>query len=131
MQRRIPYGMRMSNRQTIGPEIECSRCHRPLRTQASRAARIGSRCAAIEAAFDGLNAKQCEKARKLAASGAVTKIRDGVYAVPSGSGKSPYITFVSGDCRCDWGYHRKPGDKVCYHVGTARLLARPRLALAA
>lgn len=118
--------------ETTDRPAQCRRCKRHnLRLASSRAAGIGPRCAAIEAAFEGLNAKQVAKARKLAASGTVTKIRDGVYSVPSGSGKGPYLTFVSGDCRCDWGYHRKPGDKVCYHVGTARLLARPRLALAA
>lgn len=116
----------------IEPSGQCRRCKRySLRTPASRRAGIGPRCAAIEAAFDGLNARQCEKARKLAASGEVRKIRDGVYKVPSGSGKDPYITRTDGDCWCDWGHRRKPGDKVCYHVGTARLLARPRLALAA
>ncbi len=105
---------------------QCRRCkRRNLRAAASRSAGIGPRCAAIEAAFDGLSDKQRDKARQLA--GHAVKIRKGVYKVPSASGADPYIAFTDGNCMCPWGLHRKAADKVCAHVAVARLKDRPRL----
>lgn len=117
---------------TDGQPVKCRNCKRPLRSAASRAAGIGPRCAAIEAAFDGLNGKQRDKARDLIADNGVVKIRKGVYKVAANDGGAFYLTSVHGPCDCGWGLRRKSATtKPCAHVGAARLTAKPRLTLAA
>jgi hypothetical protein len=111
--------------------VKCRHCKRPLRAAGSVAAGIGPRCAAIEAATKGLNAKQAEKAIELVADGGVVKIRKGVYAMPSSDGEGRYLTSVKGICNCPWGVKRTSAEKKpCAHVGAAILQARPRRHLA-
>lgn len=105
--------------------VECRKCHRPLRAESSRSLGIGPRCAAIEAATEGLNARQAEKALELVADGGVVPTsRKGVYRVSSGNGDAVYLTSVKGPCNCDHG-RRAMTAKICYHVGGARLAAHP------
>lgn len=108
--------------------VTCRRCRRPLRSEASRAAGIGGRCAAIEAATQGLKPEQAGKAREVAADGGVVKVRPGVYRVSATSGEEAYVTAVTGQCTCPWGCRRaSAAQKTCYHVAAARLAARPVL----
>jgi hypothetical protein len=110
-----------------GQTAKCRRCHRVLRSPASIAAQVGPRCAAIEAAFDGLKPEQCDKARELLADGGVVRIRPGIYRVSSSKGDAEYLTAVTGQCSCAHGARRATATaKVCYHVATARLVAKPR-----
>ena len=76
---------------------QCRRCKRHnLRTPASRAAGIGPRCAAIEAAFDGLDDRQQDKAREAVEDGAVIATsREGVAMVVSEDGESVHLTSVA------------------------------------
>lgn len=112
--------------------VKCRKCHRPLRSAASCAAGIGPRCAAIEAAFDGLNGKQQDKARELIADGGIVKVRPGVYQVRASDGSGNYLTTADGNCGCPWGLHRTSATaKTCYHVGAVRLAEKPRLTVAA
>jgi Family of unknown function (DUF6011) len=108
--------------------VKCRKCHRPLRSAASRAAGIGPRCAAIEAAFNGLNDKQRDKARQLIVDGGVTRTsRKGIARVPSDETGEHYLTSVTGHCTCKWGLRRKSADtKTCYHVAVVRLEFAPR-----
>ena len=101
-----------------GATVRCSRCRRILRTATSRAAGIGPRCAAIEAAFNGLSDKQRDKARQLIVDGGVTRTsRKGIARVPSDETGEHYLTSVTGHCTCKWGLHRKSATaKTCYHV---------------
>ena len=114
---------------TTEAPAKCRRCHRALRSPASRALGIGPRCAAIEAAFNGLNDKQQDKARQLIVDGGVTRTtRKGIALVPSDETGEHYITSVTGHCTCAWGIRRKNATtKTCYHVAVVRLEFTPRL----
>ena len=110
----------------------CRRCRATLTAPASVAARMGSRCAAIEAATAGLNAAQQAKALELVADHGVTPVRGSVYQVTSTDGTAVYLTAVTGQCTCAWGTRRTSAmAKTCYHVAAVKLTARPRLRLAA
>jgi hypothetical protein len=105
--------------------VKCSRCKRTLTSAASRALGIGPRCAAIEAAFRGLKPEQADKARELIADGGVVPTgHKGVYRIASGKGDAVYLTAVTGQCTCAHGL-RVMTAKPCYHVGAARLAAKP------
>jgi hypothetical protein len=120
------YSSRMD---TDKPTAKCGRCHRPLRSPASIARGTGDRCAAIEAAFDGLSDKQCDKARQLIVDGGVTRTsRKGIARVPAEATGEHYITSVTGHCTCAWGIRRKSAStKTCYHVPVVILEFTPRL----
>ena len=107
--------------------VECRKCRRPLRSEASRAAGIGPRCAAIEAATEGLNAKQVDKMNQLIIDKAIVATnRKGVYRVVNEAGEIIHRVHVNGNCSCEWGLRRKSADiKTCYHAGAAKLLATP------
>jgi hypothetical protein len=109
--------------------VTCRRCKRGLTSLASRLAGIGPRCAAIEAATEGLNAKQVDKMMQLIIDKAIAPTsRKGVYRVVNEAGEVAHICHVNGNCTCEWGLRRKSAQtKVCYHVGGARLLARPAI----
>jgi hypothetical protein len=114
---------------TTEAPAKCRRCKRhALRTPASRAAGIGPRCAAIEAAFDGLSDKQADKARQLIVDGGVTRTsRKGIARVPSDETGEHYLTSVTGHCTCAWGIRRKSASvKTCYHVAVVVLEFTPR-----
>jgi hypothetical protein len=113
--------------------VECSECHRPLRAEASRAAGIGPRCAAVKAATEGLSAKQVDKMQQLILDKAIVATnRKGVYHVVNELGEVVHVTHVNGHCTCEWSQRRMTeGVKVCYHVGAARLLAKPVIRKAA
>ena len=120
----------MNSTDTTPEPVKCRRCKRPL--TASAAFGIGPRCAAIEAATEGLNAKQAEKAIELVADGGVVKVRENVFAVTAGEGEGHYLTALTGQCNCPWGLRRTSAEKkTCAHVGAAILKARPALRLAA
>jgi hypothetical protein len=109
--------------------VRCERCHRPLTSPASRARGKGDRCAAIEAAFDGLSDKQRDKARQLIIDGGVTRTsRKGIALVPSDETGGHYITSVTGHCTCAYGVRRKTAmAKTCYHVAVVVLEFTPRV----
>ena len=110
----------------------CRRCRATLTAPASVAAGIGARCAAIEAATEGLKPEQTAKALELVADQGVTRVRRGVYQVTSADGTATYLTAVTGQCTCAWGCRRTSAlAKTCYHVAAVKLTARPRLRLAA
>lgn len=125
----------MNSTDTSTETVKCRRCRRPLTASASVG--IGPRCAAIEAATEGLNARQAEKALELVADGGVTPTSHrGVYEVSSSDGASTYRTAVTGQCSCAYGLRRTSATaKTCYHVAavalTVRPLARGKLAKAA
>jgi hypothetical protein len=107
--------------------VECRKCGRTLRSAASVAAGIGPRCAAIEAATEGLNAKQIDKMAQLIIDKAIVATsRKGVYHVVNEAGEVIHRVSVNGNCACEWGVRRNSADtKTCYHAGAARLLATP------
>lgn len=107
--------------------VECRKCGRTLRSAASVAAGIGPRCAAVEAATEGLNARQIDKMAQLILDQAIVATgRKGVYHVVNEAGEVVHIVHVNGNCTCEWGLRRKSaGAKVCYMAGAARLLATP------
>lgn len=108
--------------------VKCSRCKRALTSAASRLAKIGPRCAAIEAATRGLKPEQADKALELIADGGIAKVRDGVYRVTSTDGSASYLTSVNGNCTCAWGLRRTSAiAKTCYHVAAVKLTARPQI----
>lgn len=111
----------------------CRRCRATLRAPASVAAGIGPRCAAIEAAFGGLNDKQRDKALEVIADGGVARTsRPGVFRVVSSDGSSVHLCSLNGNCTCGWGLRRHTASaKTCYAVAAARLTARPRIRTAA
>ena len=113
--------------------VRCRKCHRTLRSAASIALGIGPRCAAIEAAFNGLNDKQQDKARQLIVDGGVARTsRKGIARVPSDETGEHYLTSVTGHCTCAWGIRRKSATtKTCYHVAVVRLEFTPRLRVTA
>jgi Ni,Fe-hydrogenase III small subunit len=116
----------MSN--TTEQATKCRRCHRVLRSATSCVLGIGPRCAAIEAAFDGLSDKQADKARQLIIDGGVTRTsRKGIARVPSDETGEHYITSVTGHCTCACGIRRKSATaKTCYHVAVVVLEFTPR-----
>ena len=107
--------------------VECRKCGRELRSAASVAAGIGPRCAAIEAATEGLSAKQVDKMKQVILDGGVAPTsRPKVYRVTSEDGSSVHIAHVNGNCTCQWGLRRVKGSaKTCYGVAAARLIAKP------
>lgn len=106
----------------------CRRCRATLTSPASVAAGIGPRCAALEAAMQGLSDRQRDKALEVLADGGVARVRDGVYRVSATSGEESYLVTLDGHCTCRWGACRVSAlSKTCYHVAAARLAARPRL----
>lgn len=109
--------------------VKCSRCKRALTSAASRLAKIGPRCAAIEAATEGLNPKQVDKMMQVIIDKGVTPTsRKGVYRVASEDGETVHLCHVNGNCTCEWGLRRKSAEtKVCYAVAAARLTARPQI----
>jgi hypothetical protein len=109
--------------------VECSKCHRPLRSAASRAAGIGPRCAAKVAAAEGLNATQVDKMEQLILDKAIVATnRKGVYHVVNEAGEVIHRVHVSGNCTCEWGGRRTSAStKTCYHAGAAKLLATPAI----
>jgi hypothetical protein len=115
-----------ANTQETGT-AQCRKCGRTLRSAASVAAGIGPRCAAVEAATEGLNAKQADKMAQLILDKAIAATsRKGAYHVVNEAGEVERICHVNGNCTCEWGMRRKSAlTKVCYHVGAARLLATP------
>lgn len=117
----------MISTETVAEQVACRRCRRPLRSACSIAAKIGPRCAAIEAATEGLNAKQLDKMAQLIIDKAIAATsRKGVFQVVNEAGEVERVCHVSGNCTCEWGQRRKSAlTKVCYHVGAARLLATP------
>lgn len=110
-------------------QVTCRRCKRTLTSLASRLAGVGPRCAAIEAATEGLNAKQVDKMMQLIIDGGIVATgREGVYRVVNEAGETAHLCHVNGNCTCEWGLRRKSAQtKVCYMVGAARLLARPQI----
>jgi Family of unknown function (DUF6011) len=107
--------------------VKCSRCKRTLRSASSTAAKIGPRCAAVEAATEGLSAKQVDKMAQLIIDKAIVATnRKGVFHVVNEAGEVVHTCHVNGNCTCEWGLRRKSAEtKVCYMVGAARLLATP------
>jgi hypothetical protein len=119
---------------TQGTEkVTCRRCHRPLTSPASVAVKLGPRCAAIEAATEGLSARQINKMEQLIVDNAIVATnRKGVFHVVNELGEVVHVTHVNGHCTCEWSQRRMTeGVKVCYHVGAARLLAKPVIRKAA
>jgi hypothetical protein len=114
-------------------QVTCRRCHRKLTAPASQAAGIGGRCAAVEAATEGLSAKQVDKMAQLIIDKAIVATnRKGVYNVVNEAGEVIHIAHVNGHCSCEWSQRRMTADvKVCYHVAGARLLAKPLIRKAA
>lgn len=120
------YCCHMTSIASPAAETRCRRCKRPLKSLASKLAGIGGRCAAIEAATEGLTSEQSSKALDLVSDGGVAKVREGVYQVTSSDGEATYLASVKGPCSCRWGLKRKSAlTKVCVHVAAARLTARP------
>ena len=119
----------MISTETAAEQVTCRRCRRPLRSASSIAAKIGPRCAAIEAATEGLSPKQVDKMAQLILDGAIVAAnRKGVYHVVNEAGEVVHTCHVNGNCTCEWGLRRKSADtKVCYMVGAARLLDRPQI----
>lgn len=107
--------------------VECRKCHRKLTAPASQAAGIGGRCAAIEAATEGLSAKQVDKMAQLIIDRAIVATsRKGIYKIVNEAGEVIHTVSVNGNCTCEWGLRRKSAEtKVCYQVAAARLLATP------
>jgi hypothetical protein len=99
-----------------------------LTSLASRILGVGPRCAAIEAATDGLKPEQTAKALELISDGGIVPVRKGVYRVTSTDGESVYLTSVNGNCSCAYGLRRVSGAaKTCYHVAAVKLTARPAI----
>lgn len=109
--------------------ITCKRCKRPLRSASSVALGIGPRCAAIEAATEGLSAKQLDKMAQLIIDKAIVATsRKGIYKIVNEAGEVVHTVSVNGNCTCEWGLRRKSAEtKVCYQVAAARLLATPAI----
>lgn len=112
---------------TATETIRCRKCNRPLTSLSSRAAGIGPRCAAIEAATEGLSAKQVAKMQQLILDGGIVATsRKGVFKIVNEAGEAVHTTSVNGNCTCEWGIRRTSAEaKVCYMVGAARLLTHP------
>lgn len=119
----------MSNAEIPAEQVTCRRCRRPLRSVASRILGIGPRCAAIEAATEGLSPKQVEKMKQVILDGGVTPTRrPEVYRVAKEADGGVHIAHINGNCTCEWGLRRKSAlSKVCYGVAAARLAHRPQI----
>lgn len=112
--------------------VRCENCRRPLKTEASRTAGIGPRCAAVKAAEQGLTDRQRDKARQLIEDKAVIPTpRKGMYRIPASDGKTTYLCMPHA-CTCPWG--RKAGKALkagdpplhnCAHIGAVRLTICP------
>ena len=113
---------------TTEQSAKCRKCKRTLRSATSIARGTGDRCAAIEAAFDGLSDKQADKARQLIVDGGVTRTsRKGIARVPAEATGEHYLTSVTGHCTCACGIRRKSATaKTCYHVAVVVLEFTPR-----
>jgi Family of unknown function (DUF6011) len=113
-------------------QVACRRCHRALKSLASVAAGIGPRCAAIESATEGLKPEQADKVMEVISDGGITRTaHKGVFRVVASKGDGFYLTAVTGQCSCAYGVRRSSGAaKTCFHVGAARLVAKPRKSLA-
>jgi hypothetical protein len=109
--------------------IECRRCHRELRSASSRILGVGPRCAAIEAATEGLTPRQVDKVKQAIIDKAVAPTsRKGVYRVANEDGSVIRIAHVNGNCTCAYGLRRTSAlAKTCYHVAAVRLTARPAI----
>jgi hypothetical protein len=114
-----------------GHTAKCRKCHRALRSAASVAAGIGPRCAAIEAALQGLDDRQQDKAREALADGAVQPTgRPGIAQVVSDAGDEIYLASVTGHCTCAHGARWASATaKTCWHPGAVRLYFSPRRVL--
>jgi hypothetical protein len=90
---------------------------------------IGSRCAAVEAATEGISGKQVDKMGQLLADKAIVATsRKGIYKIVNEAGEVIHTVSVNGNCTCEWGLRRKSAEtKVCYMVAAARLLATPAI----
>jgi hypothetical protein len=118
----------MSNAENLAEQVTCRRCRRALTSATSKFLGIGPRCAAIEAATEGLKPEQADKAHELIADGGVAKVREGVYRVTSTDGSASYLTSVNGNCTCAYGLRRSSASaKTCYHVAAVKLTARPAI----
>jgi hypothetical protein len=108
---------------------KCRRCHRILRTAPSVALGIGPRCAAIEAAFAGLDSRQQDKALEAIADGAVVRTsRPGIAHVVSDDGSEVYTVSANGNCNCAYGVRRASATvKTCWHPAAVLLDMAPRL----
>lgn len=118
----------MSNAaENTATETRCRRCRRILKSAESAALGIGPRCAAIEAATDGLSEKQVDKLMQVILDKGVTPTnRKGVYRIAGEDGSAVHIAHVNGNCTCEWGRRRvSAATKPCYAVAAARLAARP------
>jgi Family of unknown function (DUF6011) len=121
----------MASENSTGTEVihRCLRsgCGRKLTSPESIARGYGPRCAAIEAATEGLSAKQVDKMTQVIVDkGVAATNRKGVYHVTNEADGVIRIAHVNGNCTCEWGLRRKSADtKVCYHVAAARLTAKP------
>lgn len=111
----------------------CKRCHATLTAPASVAAGIGPRCAAIEAATEGMTDAQRDKVTEVIADrGVIRTGRKGIFRVVSADGETVHICSVHGHCTCAWGRFRTTATaKTCFHVAAARITARPRIRRAA
>lgn len=108
--------------------VKCRKCRRPLRSEASRALGIGPRCAAVQAATEGLTDKQADKMAQLILDKAILPAsRKGIYKVVNEAGEVIHTVHApSGNCTCQWGLRRESATvKTCYHAAAARLLDRP------
>lgn len=104
--------------------IECTECHRPLKSAKSREAHIGPRCAAIKAALDALSDNQRTKVRELLDDRALTRVHrtKPLFKVISSSNDTVYTACLTGQCNCMWGLKRTSATtKVCAHVAAARI----------
>lgn len=109
-------------------ETRCGRCHRILKSAESIALGYGPRCAAVEAATEGLTDKQVDKMAQLILDKAIVPAnRKGVYKVVNEAGEVIHtVHAASGNCTCQWGLRRESATvKTCYHAASARLLDRP------
>jgi hypothetical protein len=114
---------------TPAKQVTCRRCRRPLYSASSRILGVGPRCAAIEAATEGLSAKQVDKMKQVIIDGGVQPTsRPEVWRITNEAGTATHIAHVNGNCTCEFGLRRKSGlAKVCYGVAAARLMYRPQI----
>lgn len=119
--------------------IECRKCHRALTNAASRVAGIGPRCAAIEAATEGLKPAQVDKTLELLAdNGVIRTAHRKVFRTAASKGERAYYTTAR-SCTCRWG-QKVMKDRIanggvtemrdCYHVAGVKLTTTPRRSLA-
>jgi hypothetical protein len=99
-----------------------------LRSAVSKSLGIGERCAAIEAALNGLDSRQQGLALEAIADGAVVRTsRPGIANVVSEDGTEVYTTTAGGNCNCKWGRQRISATvKTCWHPAAVKLDMAPR-----